>query len=373
MGAAAHRRDIHDEELSIAVEPAFDLCGAEYGRLFAASDATAFQHPLWLQALYRDLAPRRNAERLTIVGRAGRDRRAVFLLPLIRRSMRGVVLIEATDLGVSDYAAPVVDRTWREAGAFDPHALAVSVAAALPSSDFIRIRPVREEHAALWRMFLDVEPARLDFSAHALEIPPSGVCWRDAALTPGFRKTLERKRRGFARLEGTAVRRLAQDEAAVGIDRLARLRKGRFEGDLIAQDFVEAFYAGVATAGAAEGISTTYVVEIAGEPVGHAFGLTYAGRFNYLLIGCDYERHGRHSPGLMLFDRIIDDWAGSGGRVFDFTIGDEPFKKDFGAKPTPMFELRSVPTVRGRIFLALKEARDWLRVRRARGGVAASS
>ncbi len=107
--------------------------------------------------------------------------------------------------------------------------------------------------------------------------------------------------------------------------------------------------------------------------MGYAFGLTHAGRFDYLLIGCDYERHGRHSPGLMLFDRMIDDWAASGGSVFDFTIGDEPFKTDFGAKPTPMFELRGVPTVRGRIFLALKEARDWLRARAARGGVAASS
>ncbi len=102
---------------------------------------------------------------------------------------------------------------------------------------------------------LDVQTTRLDFSAHGLELPASGTCWRAAALPPGFRKTLERKRRGFARLDGAAVRRLAPDEAAAGIARLARMRKGRFDGDLIALDFVEAFYAGIAGAGAAEGAS----------------------------------------------------------------------------------------------------------------------
>jgi hypothetical protein len=53
--------------LQVTAEPRFDFVGAEYGRLFERSDATAFQHPLWLDGLYRNLAPPLGAEPLVRV------------------------------------------------------------------------------------------------------------------------------------------------------------------------------------------------------------------------------------------------------------------------------------------------------------------
>jgi hypothetical protein len=57
--------------LQVTAEPRFDFLGAEYGRLFESSDATAFQHPLWLDGLYRNLAPPLGAEPLVITLRDG--------------------------------------------------------------------------------------------------------------------------------------------------------------------------------------------------------------------------------------------------------------------------------------------------------------
>ncbi len=341
--------------LDIARDDGFDFGGADYARLHAASGATAFQHPLWLEAFYRRLAGPRGAEKIVVTGRDA-DGTLRLVLPLIRRRMSGVALLESCDLGVSDYAAPVVDADLAVGAG-----LADAVAAVLPQHDILRLRPVRAEHVEAWRSLLGGQAARLDFFAHATTLPASFSAWRQSAYADGFRRMLDRKKKRFLKQDGARVRLLTE---AAEIDRaitdIARLRAGRFQGDLIQQDFVAAFYADVARMGAA-GLARTYAIEFEGAPIGHAFGIAHAGRFNYLLIGCDYEAHGRHSPGLILYDSMIADWIGAGGATFDFTIGDEPFKADFGTAPTPMFEISARPTWRGRLAAAGFAAREQLR------------
>lgn len=61
-------------------------------------------------------------------------------------------------------------------------------------------------------------------------------------------------------------------------------------------------------------------------------------RFCYLVLACDYEAYARYSPGILVLDMAMADWAAAGGRVFDFTIGDEPFKRDFHCTRMPLFK-----------------------------------
>ncbi|QDZ02943.1 GNAT family N-acetyltransferase [Nitratireductor mangrovi] len=341
----------------VALEASFDFRTSEYARLFDQSDATAFQHPIWLDALYRQLAPRRGAEKVVVTGRDRETGELLFLLPLLRRRKSGVILLEATDLGVSDYAAPVCDRRFRaEAG------LAPDVRAVLPAFDTLRIRPVRGEHVAAWQFFLGGDAVRQDFSAHAVMLSPDFGAWRENALAPSFRKMLDRKKKRFLKQDGASVRLLRDDgELRDAIAAIARLRAGRFEGDLIQSGYVADFYARIAAEGSAAGLSRTYAIALGGEPIGFAFGLTHAGNFNYLLIGCDYDAHGRHSPGLILYDSMIEDWIASGGKIFDFTIGDEAFKKEFGTAETAIYEISDCATWRGRLARAGLAAREGLR------------
>jgi CelD/BcsL family acetyltransferase involved in cellulose biosynthesis len=67
------------------------------------------------------------------------------------------------------------------------------------------------------------------------------------------------------------------------------------------------------------------------------FGLIDKKTFRYVILACNYADYARCSPGLQIFDRAIAHWAGTGGDVFDFTIGDEPYKRELGCVSTPMF------------------------------------
>ena len=354
--------------LSVTVETDLALLADDYAELFADSSASAFAHPIWLQAFFGRLAPARGASPVIIAVRDG-DGRLQAVLPLIRRSKSGVTLLESHDLGVSDYAAPVV-----RSGFLPDAGLRGRIAASLPAHDILRIRPVREEVVQIWTALLDVAPRRLDFSAHAAELPASLEDWRAAALDVSFARYLDKKKKRFFKSAGAALRLLVDDaEIRRAIASIQTGRAGRFEGDLIQDDRVRDFYAEVAVEGARNGFARTYALSFDGGDIGHVFGVTHNGRFHYLLIACDYENHGRHSPGLILYDGMIADWIAADGKVFDFTIGDEPFKSDFGTRPTAMFELRRLPTWRGRLAQAAFEAREQLkRLRQARPARTAS-
>lgn len=347
-------------EAAVAVEADFDFLDAAFRDLHARSGATAFQHPVWLDAFYAHVAPARGAEKVVITGR-DEEGRLAFVLPMIRRRLSGVRMVESADLGVSDYSAPVIDRNYLPSAA-----VRNTIAALLRPIDILRIKPVRAEMVDAWLGFLDANAARLDFHAHAASPSAPYDQWRAEALSPGFRSSLDRKARRLAR-EGvvTLERVLGEDRLRDAIESIRSARRGRFDGDPIQANSVRDFYAEVAVRGATEGAARIYRLAQGGETVGHVFGLTHAGRFHYLLIGCDYERFGRFSPGLIFYDRMMRDWCEEGGEVFDFTIGDEPFKADYATRPTTMWQLSARPTLRGSLAALAAEARDRLRDLRA--------
>lgn len=344
---------------SVRHEPEFDFAGSEYRSLFDRSQASPFQHPIWLESIARHLVKPRRAAMAPITGRDPLTGELRFVLPMVVRTMAGFSLLESCDLGVSDYAVPVVGASYRPD---DVDALRDAVRAALPRHDLLRVQPVRLEHVPLWEMFLTAGSEPLGFSAHGVNLPPKERDWRSAVLSDGFAKSLSRKCRKFAKEPTARLERILSGEAASdAIRQLARLRSGRFEADLIQQAFVEEFYAEIASKGLQDGLAQIFKAELEGEAIGYCFGLFHRRRFHYLLIGCDYERFGRYSPGLLLYEHMISDCVSNGGEVFDFTIGDEPFKQNFGTQPTPMFTLQNAASWRGKLALAALRAKRSLR------------
>jgi CelD/BcsL family acetyltransferase involved in cellulose biosynthesis len=346
-----------DSNIVVDVHTGFDLVAGEYAQLYHRSGATPFQHPLWLDRFYALLAPYREAEPLVVTVRDADNDELRLVLPLIRRQKTAVTLLETTDLGVSDYAVPVVEDGWTI-----PADLPDRVRAVLPPHDLLRIRPVRAETVDTWRACLGGEVEALDFSAHEVALSADFGAWRKQTLKPDFARYLDRRKKRFLKESGAGLSLLTEREDITrAIAKLRERRAGRFEGDPIQEAAVAGFYTAVAVEGAATGLARTYALTLGDEEIGHVFGITGKGRFHYLLIGCDYERHGRHSPGLIAYDLIIEDWIQAGGCVFDFTIGDERFKRDFGTRATAMFMLRAAPTWRGRLARAAWNTREQLR------------
>lgn len=312
----------------------FDFASAEYRALLARSSATAFQHPGWLTPFYRHRVPAGQAEPLIITGRDAGDGRLMLMLALVRRRDEGKVLVEHAFGGVTDYACPVIARELQASMAAGA-SLAASVAGVIGACDAIRIEPVRTEHCALWQGLLGLHVEPLGEGAHAITFDARDE-WRGRMLSPRRRSTLGRKARRLTDGGVVALDMVDARDMAGAFGELRAFRKGRFPGDPLQEESGFAFYLAVATQGAATGFTRTWRLVQGGTPVAVLFGLVDGGRFLYLLLGCDYERFPRYSPGAIMLDRVIAHWAGEGGAVFDMTIGDEPFKRSLGAERVPL-------------------------------------
>src|ERR1700742_1031528 len=148
------RKDNNNQDASVftvAVTSRFDFLSEEYATLFAESCATAFQHPIWLDAIYHKLVPRLNVEPLIVTVREPVNGRLLMVLPLVRRRYRGLRTIEFADLGVSDYVAPVASDATIDAVAADPFARR-RIEAVLKPFDMLRIRKLRSASVSVQRL-----------------------------------------------------------------------------------------------------------------------------------------------------------------------------------------------------------------------------
>jgi CelD/BcsL family acetyltransferase involved in cellulose biosynthesis len=87
---------------------------SDWERLETEGVLTPFQTGAWLLPFYSVLAPRLNATPVFVLVRDKLNRHPVMLLPLCARHRYGITIIEFADLGVSDYNAPIIAKT------FDP-------------------------------------------------------------------------------------------------------------------------------------------------------------------------------------------------------------------------------------------------------------
>lgn len=334
---------------SIELAPGFAFLSDEYSALVDAADAHVYQQPIWLDAFYRVIAPNRGARPHFLVVRSQGDGVLQFVMPLIVRRKFGLRLLETADLGVSDYVVPVgLPAFWQDLE--NDTSLRRKLTTALPRFDLLRMRPVREEDCRKFKLVTGADPISLGFSAHASVLRKPYNDWRKSALNGSMRKMIDRKRRKLHRDHSASLEEL-HDPAEIqrALTRLASLRAGRFEKDPIQQEFVLRFYIDVAQKGATTGLASTWLLKAGGKDAGILFGVVLEGRFHYLLIGCDYDNFGHYSPGLIMYDGIMSDWTERGGICFDFTIGDEAFKRKFGTAATTINMFLSAGSLIGRM------------------------
>jgi CelD/BcsL family acetyltransferase involved in cellulose biosynthesis len=88
------------------------------------------------------------------------------------------------------------------------------------------------------------------------------------------------------------------------------------------------FYGALARALAQRGWLQFSVVEFNGEAIAFHFGFDYSDCLTWYKPSFEV-RYAEHSPGLLLTRYLIEDGLRRGRREFDFTVGDESFKKRF--------------------------------------------
>jgi len=331
---------------------------------------TAFQQLAWAGLIRDYILPSAAADFFVIEVTDALTKRTVMLLPLVRLQRRTHSIITGLDFGVSDYTAPLLAQgvlLSRD----EAQAVWAAVNEVLPESDLIRLGCIPPE------VFGSVNPLVSIATCRRMEMQAFGVgldgdpetllqrlcrqsTFRDFAK---FRRRLER--RGKISLVSPSTR----DEVDSVFNALVDQRRHRFREirrfDLLANDNFVAFYRAAAHQGLAGGPARIFGLTVDGQCVATAYGVVHRDAFHLLIQTMDGGDQWRNcSPGLQVTADVMKWSLLQGLKYFDFTIGMLPYKLEFGAAPSALFEICEARSVRGNMILywgrATARVKAWL-------------
>nr|WP_314071389.1 GNAT family N-acetyltransferase [uncultured Roseococcus sp.] len=350
----------------------------------ALQDGTGYVFQTWeWNNTWQDTIGRRQGVRPWIVELRDAEDRSVALWPLGIYRRSGLRVLDFLADMVSDYRAPVLQAEFIQAlppGAFE--ALWQAIVRGTPGIDLVALRRMPgwlEAPGAPPNPMAQLAGARHTENAHAAHLPESIEAFHQRLS----KKRLADMRRLLRQLEEVAPVRISaldDDKARPAVlQALAeqKSRRWRESGspDMFAEPGYLDFYRTL-TFAPETGAQVVVNSMRAGDTfVATHWGACYRGRYYWILPTYAAGEWMRFSCGRALMKAMIEWSIAQGFRIFDLTVGDEAYKKDWTDHSMPLYAWQQGVTLPGRGFLVLQDIRAWARaqpalrrlVRRLRG------
>ncbi|HVV32856.1 MAG TPA: GNAT family N-acetyltransferase [Vitreimonas sp.] len=354
--------DLRAAPLACTVEVSTDLDAAApaWSDLETNGACTAFQARAWLKPWFEILGAAHGATPVLVTVRDAKSRRPLMFLPLCLRVAGGARRIEFADLGVSDYNAPLLAKDFAPSQAAFA-ALWADIVRALPSADLIVLEKQPDMVAGQANPLVSL-PGVETMRVRAWDLPlPATREDYDKALDKVVRKELKRKHKNLE-MEGPVALIDATTEAEAREIFETHLRQRQVRGTPLGdetplgQAYVK-FYDAAFVANSTSGFSLLSKLLVGGELGATLMALHH--RDHHLLIMHCFEtgRWGKKSPGIVAVNAAITQQIAAGTRLFDFTIGNETYKLQFGVIEHMLRGYEQGLSVLGRTQIALRRAR----------------
>jgi CelD/BcsL family acetyltransferase involved in cellulose biosynthesis len=370
LSAETARLDAWDISLApkFRVEFARDWKQAE-ARWHDPGNATPFQNGRWLEAWYSAFADTPGVEPLiAVISNAATNEQAI-MLPLIRRTQRGIRIIEPADLDLTDYNAPMLGPAApRDAQA--ARAMWKELRAALRrlpgGADLIRLRKMPVE--------MDGRPNPLALLGGAGPCSLNGNivstgadfdAWR-FTLERTVRKELERSWRVFTRDATAAFKIITDKEEALRMLSTMEIQQGNRMQHLglnfiLNDETCAAFYRNLVHDNVANGYAVLSALTVGNEVVATLLGIRQGSRYVMVRISNAGEKWSNCSPGRLIIERTMAALHRDGIRQFDFSIGNYAYKRRFGVVHIPLVDFTAALSWRGVPYALRDRAARWLR------------
>lgn len=333
--------------------------------LEATGVASAYQRLDWAEPLVARVADAAGATPLFVEVLDGATGRPVLILPMAAVRRRACRVITWLDLGLCDYAAPVMAA----GAAMGPEAATAAFAAAravLPRADLIHVVQIPATVEGVANPLAAVSGCRpMALTASGIAIDGEADTLLKRLCRASTLRDLGKQRR---RLERTGpvemVHARTPGDVEVLFAALVEQRRRRFAAlgrfDLLARPEIEAFYRETALAGLSGGAARLFGLRVGGAWAAAAYGLVHRGTFHGILLTTSDEAAWRNaSPGLQMVAECLQ-WAHRAGvTYFDFTVGDLPYKRDFGVETRALAELVQPLTLRGALVARAGQGARW--------------
>ena len=348
---------IHDRLDSVA-----DL----WRRFEGEADCTAFQTFAWHDAWQRTVGAAAGVQPAIVVGTSGN--RVLFLLPLaiLRRGLIRSLVWHAAEL--CDYNAPLLAPDFGDylaVGDFTTlfERIRQTIASA-PGCAFDRISFTKmpEMVGAQPNPFMALPTSLNPNGAYSTRL---GTNWEEfynakRSSTTRRRDRTKRKRLGdLGEVRFVTARTPAEREAT--LDALMQQKSKALQRmgvpDLFARADFRAFYRGLVANPAAIDLVHVSQLEVGSTVAAVNLGLIFGGVYYHVLASYDADAEtARFGPGAAHLHEFMAYAIDKGCHTFDFTIGDEPYKRDWSDAVHKLHDYRFAATPQGLVVSSVENA-----------------
>ncbi len=315
---------------------------SKFARQVENTGSTLFQGELWLSCWYEIFTQDSETTAVIVAVEDLASSELLMLLPLCRRRENGLSTITFADFGLADYNAPLISPRFTP-DRQEMKKLMQEIGKALPPADIIKLEKMPD------RIGRTVNPMTLPANVHHSSLRHYGVeisgSWNDYwnSLKRNFRKDQRRRWRVLEK-QGKVSFLHCQDarQALELFETLIRQQRQRLQGlglpYLMEQPRMKKFYQTLLKKGCPDKPVIFTALLVDEQPVATLLGFGNGTQYAMTLSGNEQGKWARCSPGRLLTERTMQALHEMGYSYFDFTIGDEDYKKYFTSESQPLNE-----------------------------------
>ncbi len=358
--------------IALAVET--DLAKVEHvWRAFErTAGTTAFQAFAWQSAWQRHIGARRGVTPAIVVGRRS-DGSVLFILPLAVEPAGAIRRLTWLAAEVCDYAGPLLapdfsesvtpqrfSALWREIGD-------LLRAHQELHHDIVVLEKLPERVGNQANPFLGLGATLNASGAHLSHLGADWATFYAARRSSSTRRRDRTKRKRLADLgEVTFVTPSEPAEILSTLDTLLAQKSKSFAHMGVANMFARPgaldFLRAVATDTTMPELIHVSRLDVGDVVAAANLGLMFGGRYYHFLASYDDGPTSRFGPGAAHLRDLMQYAIEHGCSLFDFTIGDEPYKREWSDEELKLYDVRAPVTFRG--LLAAMPAMVLARVKR---------
>jgi CelD/BcsL family acetyltransferase involved in cellulose biosynthesis len=355
-------------DLRLDVYESFDAIAHDWRLFERHADCTVFQSFRWLSTWQRHIGAPSGVQPAVVVGRSAGA--IVFMLPLAVQSMGPVRALTWLGAELSDYNAPLL------APDFARHATAgrfitvwhdvVQRLQARFRFDVVDLGKMPETLGAQPNPMLALPVTLNPSGAYATPLAASWDEFYGGKRSSSTRRRDRTKRKRLAEFgEIRLVTPDTPDSIRATVEILAAQKTRAFArmgvGNLFARPGHMDFYLDLAAGEGGRDLVHVSRLEVGPLIAAANLGLTFRDRYYHLLASYDDGEVSRFGPGAAHLHDVMRYAIEHGYRIFDFTIGDEPYKRDWCDGTVRLYDHVAAMSWPGRAVYAPMMARRWLK------------
>ena len=370
--AAALEGVFEDIRFTVYEDPA--AIAGEWRAFERKAEGTVFQTYEWLACWQRHVGQRQGVRPVIVFGRDTVG--PLFLLPLSVRPVHFTRTLEWLGSDLCDFNGPLLAPRF---AAYVDGARFVALWRALTQGlqaeprlqyDFVRLTKmageVGEQPNPLLALGATVHPS----GAYLTHLSGSWDEFYAAKRSASTRRRDRTKRKRLA--ESGAVRLVtpeSNDEITLTIDLLMMQKARAFArmgvANLFANPGYADFYRALASDPASRSIAHVSRLDVGATAAAINLGLMHRGRYYHLLASYDDGEVSRFGPGMAHLHELMRYAIEHDCDVFDFTIGDEDYKRDWSDTELTLYDHVSAATPRGALVVlpltGLQRLKRWIK------------